>query len=63
MYGWTEHEIGRLHRQEIRQEVAVARLAGELRANRGGEFRLARNLMWELSRIAGLLGKRLGNAG
>jgi len=61
MYGWTEYEVGRLHREEIRHEVATARLEKRARANRGGGFRLARDLRWELARYAALLGKRLGN--
>jgi hypothetical protein len=61
MYGWTEYEVGRLHREQILHEVAMARLEGELRANRGGVARPARDLRWELARYAGLLRKHLGN--
>jgi len=63
MYEWTGYEVGRLHRQEIKQEVAAYRLEGELRANRGGGFRRAQDLRWELARYVGLLRKRLGNTG
>jgi hypothetical protein len=62
MYGMVQQEAWRQRPEEIRQEVATIRLEGKLRANRGGGSRLAQELKWELSRYAGLLGKRLGNA-
>lgn len=61
MYGFTDHEINRQHREQIRREVAVARLEKTARANREGGAGLVRSLGWELARYAGLLGKRLGN--
>jgi hypothetical protein len=59
MYVSISQEISRQHRQEIMHEVRTARQAGTARANREGKSRLARDLGWELSRFAGLLGKRL----
>ena len=63
MYGMVQQEAWRQRPEEIRQEVAAIRMEKALRANRGGGFRLARDLRWELARYAGLLGKRLGITG
>jgi hypothetical protein len=62
MYGWTEYEVGRMYREEIRQEVAALRLEKTLRAKGEGRFRLMGDTKWELERYAGLLRKRLGKA-
>ena len=62
MYGLTEYEVWRQRPDEIRQEVAVYRLEELARANRGSGSGLVRDLSWELSRYAGLLGKRLRNS-
>jgi hypothetical protein len=51
--------MGRLHREEIRQEVAAYRLESKLRANREGRFSLMGDTKWELERYAGLFKKRL----
>lgn len=59
MYGMVQQEISRQHREEIRQAVAAYRLKSNLRANRGGSFRLAGDTKWELERYAGLFKKRL----
>jgi hypothetical protein len=61
MYGPAEYQVWHQCPEEIRHEVAVARLEKMARANRRGEFRLIRDLKWELARYAGLLGKRLRN--
>jgi hypothetical protein len=60
MYVSISQEVSRQHRQEIMHEVRAARRAGTARANGDGESRLVRDLGWELSRYAGLLGKRFG---
>jgi len=58
MHVWTDHEIGRLHREEIRQEVAIAHLEKALRTDRKRGSGLGRDLRWEIARYVGLLGKR-----
>jgi hypothetical protein len=62
MYGLTVYEVWRQRPDEIRQEVAVYRLQELAHADRGRESGLVRDLSWELSRYAGLLGKRLRNS-
>jgi hypothetical protein len=47
---WAEYEIGRQHREEIRHEVAVARLEKLARANRETRPYVVRDLSWELAR-------------
>ena len=59
MYVSISQEISRQHREEIMQAVEVAHLGKTARANREATARLVRDLRWELSRYAGLLGKRL----
>ncbi len=63
MYGLAEYEVWRQRPEEIRHEVAVARLERKLRANREGGSHLARDLKWKLARYAGLLGRRLRSTG
>ena len=55
----TSPEVSRQYREEIRNEVASACLAGFTRANREGFSPLARELRWELSRYAETVGKYL----
>jgi hypothetical protein len=57
MYGPAEYQVWRQRPEEIRHEVAVARLEKMARANQGIESGLIRDLKWELARYAGLLGK------
>ena len=40
MHSWTGYEMGRLHREEIRQEVAAYHPEKTAQANCGGSFRL-----------------------
>ena len=61
MYRLAEYEVSRQRRAEIRQEVAAYRLESALRANSGKGSGLLGDLKWELSRYAGLLGKRIRN--
>ena len=61
MYGQAEYQVWRQRPEEIRHEVAVARLEKRARANQGIESLLIRDLKWEFARYAGLLGKRLRN--
>ena len=61
MYGPAEYQVWRQRPEEIRHEVAVARLDKMARANQGIEFGLIRDLKWEFARYAGLLGKLLSN--
>ena len=58
MHIWSDYEIGRLHREEIGQEVAIAHLEKALRADRQRGSVLGRDLRWEIARYVGLLGKR-----
>ncbi len=60
MYVSISQEVSRQHRQEIMKEVWAARQARTAHANRDRESRLVRDLGWELSRYAGLLGIRFG---
>ena len=62
MIGLMDLELSHQHREEIMQEVAVARLARLARANHEGKSLQASNLGWELARYAGLLSKRLRRA-
>jgi hypothetical protein len=50
MNGWAEYEIGRQHREEIRHEVATARLEKLARVNREPRPYVVRDLSWELAR-------------
>jgi hypothetical protein len=50
MNGWAEYEIGRQHREEIRHEVATARLEKLAHANREPRPYVVRDLSWELAR-------------
>ena len=50
MNGWAEYEIGRQHREEIRHEVATARLEKLAHANREPKPYVVRDLSWELAR-------------
>ena len=50
MNGRAEYEIGRQHREEMRHEVAVARLEKLARANRETRPYLVRDLSWILAR-------------
>jgi hypothetical protein len=50
MYGLSEYEVSRQHREEIRQEVAANRLAGVARAKRETRPYVVRDLSWELAR-------------
>ena len=50
MYGWIDQEASRQYREEIRNEVAINRLAKMARANRVRKSRLIRDLRWELAR-------------
>jgi hypothetical protein len=61
MYGWIDQEASRQYREEIRNEVAINRLAKMARANRVRKSRLIRDLRWELARYGERLGKRLRN--
>jgi len=63
MIGLMDLELSHQHREEIMQEVAVARLARLARANHEGKSLQASNLGWELARYAGLLSKRLRSTG
>jgi hypothetical protein len=59
MYVSISQEITRQHREDIKHVVAAARQAGTARAKSETTSRLVRSLRWELSRYAGLVGKRL----
>ena len=59
MYASISQEITRQHREDIKHAVAAARQAGTARAKSETTPRLVRSLRWELSRYAGLVGKRL----
>jgi len=59
MYASISQEITRQHREDIKHAVAAARQAGTARAKSEPTSRLVRSLRWELSRYAGLVGKRL----
>ena len=61
MYGPAEYQVWRQRPEEIRHEVAVARLEKMARANQEIESGLLRGMKWELARYAGLLGKLLTN--
>ena len=50
MNGWAEYEIGRQHHEEIRHEVATARLEKLARVNREPRPYVVRDLSWELAR-------------
>ena len=63
MSGLMDLELSHQHREEIMQEVAVARLARLARANHEGKSLQASNLGWELARYAGLLRKRMRSTG
>jgi hypothetical protein len=58
MYLSIAQEVSRRHREEIMQTVAAAR-QGTAHARGEATYRLVTNLRWELSRYAGLFGKRL----
>jgi hypothetical protein len=62
MYALAQQEVWRQHPEDIRREVAAIRLEKAARANRKGGWVLRRDLGWELTRYAGLLGKRLRNS-
>ena len=55
MHGLADYEFLQERYTRMRREAEM------LRANRKTQPDLARTLRWELSRYAGLLGKRLGN--
>jgi hypothetical protein len=64
MHALADYEFSQERYTRMRREAEMARLAKMLRANRKARPAdlLARTtLRWELSRYAGLLGKRLGN--
>ena len=61
MHGLADYEFLQERNMQMRREAEMARLAKMLPANRKAQPNLARTLRWELSRYAGLLGKRLGN--
>ena len=50
MNGWAEYEIARQHHEEIRHEVATARLEKSAHANREPRPYVVRDLSWELAR-------------
>jgi hypothetical protein len=50
MYGLGELEVWRQRREEIRKEVAAARLAKVARENRETRPYVVRDLSWELAR-------------
>jgi hypothetical protein len=50
MHGLGEYEVWRQRREEIRKEVAMARLAKTARANRETRPYVVRDLSWELAR-------------
>ena len=50
MYGLTEDEVWRRRPEEIRQEVAMARLEKMARENRETRPYVVRDLSWELAR-------------
>ena len=50
MYASIDRELSRQHREEIRQEVTVNRLAGVAHANRERRPYVVRDLSWELAR-------------
>jgi ribosomal protein L15E len=62
MYGMVQQEVWRQRPEEIRQQVAALRLEKALRADRRRGSGPGRDLGWEISRLAGLLGKHLRNA-
>ena len=60
MYVSISQEILRQHREEVMHSVAAARQAGKTPSTYSDvTLRLMRNVRWELSRYAGLFGKRL----
>jgi len=63
MSGLMDLELSHQHREEIMQEVAVARLARLRARHHKGKSRQASNLVWELARYARLLSKRLRSTG
>ena len=50
MYGMVEYEVWHQHPEEIRQEVAVARLEKTARDERQRRPYVVRDLSWELAR-------------
>ena len=50
MHGLGEYEVWRQRREEIEQEVAVARLARMARANSETRAYVVRDLSWEFAR-------------
>jgi len=50
MYGMVEYEVWHQHPEEIRQEVAVARLEKTARDERQRRSYVVRDLSWELAR-------------
>ena len=50
MHGLGEYELWRQRREEIRKEVAAARLAKVARENRETRPYVVRDLSWELAR-------------
>ena len=50
MYGLVEYEVSRQHREETRQEVALARLARVARTDRERRPYVVRDLSWEFAR-------------
>jgi len=50
MYGLGEYEVWRQRREEIKQEVAVARLTRMARANSETRPYVVRDLSWEFAR-------------
>jgi len=61
MHGLANYEFLQERYTQMRREAEMARLAKVVRANRKAQPDLVRALRWELSRYAGLIGKRLGN--
>jgi hypothetical protein len=59
MYLSISQEVSRQYREEIMNAVAMAHQGKPPRANGEATSRPVRNLRWELSRYAGLFGKRL----
>jgi hypothetical protein len=55
----TSQEVSRQHREEIMHSVAMARLGKTPRAPGEATSRLVQAVRWELTRYAGLFGKRL----
>jgi hypothetical protein len=50
MYGLAEYEVWRQRPEELREEVAAARLEKTARANRETRPYVVRDLSWELAR-------------